>query len=57
MRELLMAGAGQWTRELLMAGAGQWARELLMAGAGLRRSFFVPYDLRNVGERSGGFSK
>ena len=44
-------------RELLMAGAGQWARELLMAGAGLRRSFFIPSDLRNVGERSGGFSE
>ena len=57
MRELLMVGAGQWTRELLMAGAGQWARELLMAGAGLRRSFFVPSDLRNVGERNGGFNE
>ena len=44
-------------RELLMAGAGQWAKELLMAGAGLRRSFFAPSDLRNVGERSGGFSE
>ena len=44
-------------RELLMAGVGQWARELLMAGAGLRGSFFDPYDLRNVGERSGGFSE
>ena len=40
-----------------MAGFGQWARELLMAGAGQRGSFFVPSDLRNVGERSGGFSE